>query len=80
MNEQRCLYCQGQLELRRLNRLQPYQGGWVIIENLPTLICTQCGERYYTPQIHDVVVDLLRGRLLSERTATVKIYDAMQIA
>jgi YgiT-type zinc finger domain-containing protein len=73
------MYCQGYLELRRVNRLQQYQDRWVIIENLPALVCTQCGERYYTPQTHDFVVALLTGQTAPERTAVVDIYDAAQV-
>jgi YgiT-type zinc finger domain-containing protein len=80
MNEQRCMYCHGHLELRRVNRLQQYQGRWVIIENLPTLVCTQCGEHYYTPQTHDLVVSLIRGFTQPERTELINIYNAASIA
>ena len=76
MNEQRCMYCMGHLELRLVNRLQLYQDHWVIIENLPALVCTQCGERYYTPQTHDLVVELITGKAQPERTEIVNIYDA----
>jgi len=79
MNEQRCIYCQGHLELRLVNRLQRYQDRWVMIENLPALVCIQCGEHYYTPQTHDLVVTLITGQPQPERTELVKIYDAAQV-
>ena len=79
MNEQRCLYCEGHLEMRRVNRLQQYQNHWVIIENLPALVCTQCGERYYTPLVHDLVVELISGKTRPERTEVINIYDAAHV-
>mgnify|MGYP003883906653 CR=1 FL=1 len=80
MDEQRCRYCQGRLELWYVNRLQQYQDQWVIIENLPALVCTQCGEHYYTPQTHDLVVALVTGQAHPQRTELVKVYDAAQVA
>ena len=80
MDEQHCMYCQGQLELQHVNRLQQYQEQWVIIENLPALVCTQCGEHYYTPQTHDLVVALLTSHARPQRTELVKVYDAAQVA
>ena len=79
MTEQKCLYCQGRLALRRGNRLQPYGNRWILIENLPAWVCTQCGERYYTPQVHDYVVNLLRCNSSPQRTEVVKVYDAIQV-
>lgn len=79
MNEQRCLYCQGKLEERYVNRLQEYQGQWILLENLPALVCTQCGEQYYTPQTHDFVVHLLQRQPQPTRLDTMRIYDVTQL-
>jgi YgiT-type zinc finger domain-containing protein len=73
------MYCQGHLTLQRVNRLQPYEDRWVIIENLPAWVCVQCGERYFTPQVHDLVVDLIRGQAPPGRRAVVDIYDAEKV-
>ncbi len=80
MNEQRCLMCQGELEAQRVTRIQEYQGRWIVIENLPALVCRQCGERYYMPDIHDLVVRLIQSHTEPVRTETVAVYDAAQIA
>jgi YgiT-type zinc finger domain-containing protein len=79
MSEQRCIVCQGHLTLQRANRLQLYDDRWVIIEHLPAMVCVQCGERYFTPQVHDLVVDLIRGQTSPQRTEVVDIYDAEKI-
>lgn len=80
MSEQRCMYCQGHLELRRVTRVQHYQGRWVVIENLPALVCQQCGERYYTPEVHDLVVALASGASAPARVEMLEVYDAADAA
>ncbi len=80
MNEQRCMYCQGELEPRRVSRVQEYEGRWIVIENLPALVCRQCGERFFTPDVHDLVVALAKGQVKPARTDTIEIYDATRIA
>ncbi|GAB4418630.1 MAG: hypothetical protein Kow00106_14690 [Anaerolineae bacterium] len=80
MSEQRCMYCQGELEPRRVSRAQEYEGRWIVIENLPALVCRQCGERFFTPDVHDLVVALAEGRIEPARTATIEVYDAARIA
>jgi YgiT-type zinc finger domain-containing protein len=74
-----CRYCKGRLEPRRVNRLQEYQSRWILVEDLPSLVCTQCGEQYYTPQVHDFVVTLLQSQPRPVRTGTLNIYDADQV-
>ncbi len=80
MSEQRCMICQGELELQRVTRAQEYEGRWVVIENLPALVCRQCGERYYTPDAHDLVVALIQGHGSPARTETIEVYDAARVA
>ncbi len=74
MNE--CLYCKGQLEERLVTRVQEYNGKWYIIENLPALVCAQCGETYYTPEAHDRVIVLISGGAEPVRVEAVAVLDA----
>ena len=71
-----CRICKGQLEERRVTRLQEYNGQWYIIENLSALVCRQCGETYYTPQDHDRVIDLITGDAEPVRVEQVAVLDA----
>jgi YgiT-type zinc finger domain-containing protein len=71
-----CRICKGQLEERRVTRVQEYKGNWYIIENLPALVCRQCGETYYTPQAHDRVIDLITGGAQPVRMEQVAVLDA----
>ncbi len=80
MSEQRCLFCQGELEPQLVTRAQEYEGRWIVIENLPALVCRQCGERFYTPDVHDLVVKLAQGRTRPVRTEVVEVYDATRVA
>ena len=74
MNE--CLFCKGQLEERRVTRLQEYDGHWHLIENLSAFVCRQCGETYFTPAVHDWVLDAVRNKRQPVREETVQVYDA----
>ncbi len=74
MNE--CLYCKGQFEEQRVTRLQQYEGRWYLIENLPALVCRQCGEVYYTPATHDWVLDTVQGAEQPVREEKASVFDA----
>ena len=76
MMNNECMYCKGHLEERLVTRVQEYEGQWYIIENLPALVCRQCGEIFYTPQAHDRVVDLITGGAEPVRMESVAVMDA----
>jgi len=71
-----CLSCKGELEERCITRAQGYEGRWYIIENLPALVCRQCGEMYFTPAAHDRVIDLITGGTEPVRVEHVTVLDA----
>ena len=71
-----CLVCKGKLEERRVSRVQEYHGQWYLIENVPALVCRQCGEVYYTPDTHDLVLELVKAGKKPIRTETLSVLDA----
>jgi YgiT-type zinc finger domain-containing protein len=73
---QRCLYCKGKLEEKLVSRVQEYQGRYFLIENLPALVCNQCGEVFYTPQTHSLVLHLVRANAEPVRVETLDVLDA----
>lgn len=73
-NSQVCRYCDGELEEQLVTRLQRYENRWVIIENVPSLVCQQCGEQYFSPSAHDLVLELVQGQ--PNRIESVDVFDA----
>lgn len=71
-----CSVCSGQLEERRVTRVQQYQDHWYIIENVPALVCPQCGETYFTPESHDRIIDLITSGTAPVRVESVFVLDA----
>ena len=71
-----CMICHGELEERHVTRVQEYKGHWYLIENLPALVCRQCGEIYYTPEAHDRVITLITSGQQPVRVEMVKVLDA----
>jgi YgiT-type zinc finger domain-containing protein len=72
----KCLYCHGTLQEERVSRVQEYHGRWFLIENLPALVCSQCGETYYSPQAHDTVLALVRAGHAPIRIESLEVMDA----
>lgn len=71
-----CLYCKGELEEKLVSRVQEYKGRWFLIENLPALVCTQCGATFYTPEAHSLVLKLVREGSQPVRVEQMDVMDA----
>ena len=70
------MICKGSLEERLVSRVQEYNGHWYLIENLPALVCEQCGETYFTPEAHSLVLRLVRAGTTQLRLETLAVLDA----
>lgn len=75
MNDE-CMYCKGKLEEKFVSRVQEYKGRWFLIENLPALVCNQCGGTFYTPQAHSLVLKLVREGSNPVRVEQMDVMDA----
>ena len=44
----KCLYCKGTLEDKNTNYIADLGDSIIVIRNVPTQVCSQCGERSYS--------------------------------
>jgi YgiT-type zinc finger domain-containing protein len=72
---ERCEYCNGLVKEKNRDLLQKIKGKYVVIENVPTGICTECGTRYYTANVLKSIEETLRGRQKATREVRVPVYS-----
>jgi YgiT-type zinc finger domain-containing protein len=75
-----CYWCKGDLEETLVSRVQKYHDRWYLIENVPALVCSQCGETYYTPDAHDMILSLLQEQNDPVRVEPLNVLDAGNLA
>lgn len=52
MNEQRCGFCEtGTLLSRKVREIYRKKKDFIIIDDVPTFVCSHCGERYYLAEV-----------------------------
>lgn len=73
---EKCLYCKGTLEEKIVNRVQEYQGRWYLVENVPALVCQQCGETFFKPATHDLILRLVQSGNPPTRIEQLDVIDA----
>ena len=70
-----CEYCGGPIVEKRVTLHRKAQGQYVLIENVPAGVCTQCGMRYYTANVLKLIEEKVRGRRQAEREVRVPVYS-----
>jgi YgiT-type zinc finger domain-containing protein len=48
---------------------------YLIIEHVPAEVCTQCGEKTYSPEVTDAILRFARKKAKPSRKIEVPVYD-----
>lgn len=70
-----CFYCKGNLEKRLVRHIHERDGTVVLIENVPALVCTQCGERAFAPEVVEKIRQTVWQDLEPNGTVMAELYD-----
>ncbi len=70
-----CEYCGGTIVEKRVTLHRRVKEAYVLIENVPAGVCTQCGVRYYTANVLKMIEESVRGRRKAEREIVVPVYS-----
>lgn len=66
-----CIHCRAKLKSQPVTLVEQVEDKWVVLENVPAFVCDQCGETFYTPDAHDLVIRLVNGEVAPVRTETI---------
>ena len=64
-----CYFCGGKVSAKQVNVMRHWKGHYILIENVPAHVCTQCGEQYYNATVAEAMDRIMRA---SEDTLSVK--------
>jgi YgiT-type zinc finger domain-containing protein len=70
-----CEYCGGAIVEKRVTLHRKVKGNYVLIENVPAGVCTQCGTRYYAANVLKTIEESVRGRQKVAREVLVPVYS-----
>lgn len=72
---ERCEYCNGLIVEKRVDLTRKVGENYVLIENVPAGVCTECGTRYYAANVLKTVEETIRGRRKAEREILMAVYS-----
>jgi len=70
-----CEYCGGAIVEKRVTLHRKLNGRYILLENVPAGVCTQCGTRYYAANVLKTVEESIRGRRKADREIAVPVYS-----
>jgi YgiT-type zinc finger domain-containing protein len=56
-----CHFCGGQATTRKVDVMRQWKGRYILFENVPAHVCTQCGERYYDAGVAEAMDEIMRA-------------------
>jgi len=69
-----CEYCKGPIVEKYVTMHRKVKGRYVLIENVPAGVCSQCGTRYYAANVLKTIEESVRGRRKAAREELVPVY------
>jgi YgiT-type zinc finger domain-containing protein len=70
-----CEYCNGEIVEKRVTLHRKVKGNYVLLEDVPAGVCTQCGTRYYSANVLKTIEESIHGRRKAEREVLVPVYS-----
>ena len=75
-----CAFCKGKLEEQAITYPTEYKGRVIIVSNVPAIVCTQCGEVLFEPDVAAKLQKIVWGEAATARPVSVDSYDFAEVA
>jgi YgiT-type zinc finger domain-containing protein len=72
---EKCECCSGKIVEKLVTLHRKVKGKYVLIENVPAGVCTNCGMRYFSANVLKSIQESLQGRRKPKREEAVKVFS-----
>ena len=72
---ERCEYCGGAIREKKTGLSRRIKAKYILIENVPTGVCTECGTRYYSANVLKTIEETVSRRRKAIREVRVPVYS-----
>ena len=60
---------------QKVNKVYEIDGSPVIVQNIPAMVCNNCGEKYFSGATHDKIMNLIYDNEIVTETVPAKSYE-----
>jgi len=70
----KCISCGGATEAQNVTFIYDQEGEYLFIEDVPAEVCSQCGEKTYSPEVTDDLIRIAKKRLKPTKMIEVPVF------
>ena len=70
-----CVFCGGKVEEKRVTFTYEEDDKCLLVENVPAEVCTECGEKTYSPEVTDQLLRFAKEEFRPIRKIVVPVFD-----
>ena len=56
-----CCFCGGKVTAQQVDIMRHWKSRYILIENVPAHVCTQCGEKYYDAAVAEAMDQIMQS-------------------
>jgi len=76
----KCVFCGGKTEIGKATFMYEDENKYLFIENVPAEICTKCGEKTYSPDVTDKLLEFAKNKFKPEKIIKVPVFNFVEKA
>lgn len=70
-----CVFCGGKVALQNVTFIYEHSEQLIVIKNVPALVCDACGERTYSPETTEEIMQFARRHFKPIKLVQVPVFD-----
>ncbi len=74
-----CVFCGGTLKREMVTFTYEDDDRFILVEHVPAEVCSRCGEKLYTPEVTDVLLEFAKHPTKPVRIRHIPVYDFVAI-
>ena len=71
----KCAFCGGELKKSTVTFSYEEDETYILVEHVPVEVCPKCGERLYTPEVTDTLLQFAKQPVKPTKMIHVPVYD-----
>jgi len=72
---EKCVFCGGHVEKKAVTFTYDEDDKYLFVEHVPAEVCTRCGEKMYSPEVTDDLLEFAKDKFKPVKTVNVPVFD-----
>jgi len=71
----KCVFCGGKVSEDTVTFVYDEDDKYFFVEHVPAEVCTRCGERTYSPEVTDEILNIAKHKVKPVKTINIPVFD-----